>query len=233
MKQENTDRSATQGDACQSKNRQAAEAQQLREKSAFINQVTSFAEYMQKEFINDSDGDMGLIICAADRTCDKASDERTGACHIVLGGGYINTISLASMMQQEQMQDLFHKARILSSTDGSNGYMADELRRLRRRLNRDYAFLVLPIGYSLLLTVLTVFSSAFHLTTTIASVFLMAFLTMLIFSDIKDLRRKARRLADSIDGDRRERRHMFGAAMMGMLAQMAHRDRDDDDDDDE
>jgi len=226
MKQENLDRSATQGDACQSKNRQEQTAQQLREKSAFINQVTSFAEYMQKEFINDSDGDLGLIICAADHT----ADERTGACHIVLGGRAVNVASLASMMQQDEMQDLFRKARILSSTDGSNGYMADELRRLRSRLNRDYAFLVLPIGYSLLLAVLTVFSSAFHLTTTIASVFLMAFLTMLIVGDIKDLRRKTRRLADSIDGDRQERRNMLGAAMMGMFAQMAHHDRDNDDD---
>ena len=211
-------------------NRQEQTAQQLREKSAFINQVTSFAEYMQKEFINDSDGGMGLIICAADRTYDKASDERTGACHIVLGDGYVNTASLASMMQHEQMQDLFRKARILSSTDGSNGYMADELRRLRSRLNRNYAFLVLPIGYSILLAVLTALSPAFHLPVTIASVFLMAFLTMLIVSDIKDLRRKTSRLSDSIDSDRRERRHMLGAAMMGMLAQMAHRDRDDDDD---
>ena len=214
MKQQNTD------------NRQEQTAQQLREKSAFINQVTSFAEYMQKEFINDSDGDMGLIICAADHT----TDDRTGACHIVLGGRVVNVASLASMMQQDEMQDIFRKARILSSTDGSNGYMADELRRLRSRLNRDYAFLVLPIGYSLLLAVLTVFSSAFHLTTTIASVFLMAFLTMLIVGDIKDLRRKTRRLADSINEDRQERRNMLGAAMMGMFAQMVHRDRDDDDD---
>jgi hypothetical protein len=218
MKQDNTD------------NRQAAEAQQLREKSAFINQVASFTEYMQKEYINDSDGDMGLIICAADHTYDKDDDERTGACHIVLGGRAVNVASLASMMQQDEMQDLFRHARILSSTDGSNGYMADELRQLRRRLNRDYAFLVLPTGYSILLAVLTVFSSAFHLTTTIASVFLMAFLTMLIVRDIKDLRRKTRRLADSINEDRRERRNLLGAAMMGFLAQMAHRDRDDDDD---
>lgn len=230
MKQENLDRSATQGDACQSDNRQAETAQQLRKKSAFINQVTSFAEYMKKEFTDDSDGDMGLIICAADHTYGKASDERTGACHIVLGGRAVNVASLASMMQQDEMQDLFRKARILSSTDGSNGYMADELRRLRSRLNRDYAFLALPIGYSLLLAVLTAISPAFHLTTTIASVFLMFFLTMLIVSDIKDLRGKTRRLADSIDGDRRERRNMLGAAMMGMFAQMTHRDRDDDDD---
>ena len=139
MKQENLDRSATQGDACQSKNRQEQTAQQLREKSAFINQVTSFAEYMQKEFINDSDGDLGLIISATDHTYDKDDDGRTGACHVVLGGRAVNVASLASMMQQDEMQDLFRKARILSSTDGSNGYMADELRRLRRRLRWTYA----------------------------------------------------------------------------------------------
>ena len=216
MKQDNTD------------NRQAAEAQLLREKSAFINQVTSFAEYMQKEFTDDSDGDMGLIICAADHTYDKDNDEHTGACYVVLGGRAVNVASLASMMQQDEMQDLFRKARILSSTDGSNGYMVDEL---RRRLIRDYAFLVLPIGYSILLAVLTALSPDFHLPVTIASIFLMAFLTMLIVSDIKDLRRKTRRLADSINEDRQEHRNMLGAAMMGMLAQMAHRDRDDDDDD--
>jgi predicted PurR-regulated permease PerM len=67
------------------------------------------------------------------------------------------------------------------------------------------------------------------LTTTIASVFLMVFLTMLIVRDIKDLRRKTRRLADSIDEDRQERSNLLGAAMMGFLAQMTHRDRDDDD----
>lgn len=66
MKQENTN------------NRQEQTAQQLREKSAFINQVANFAEYMQKEFIDDSDGNMGLIICATDRTFDKTSDGRTG-----------------------------------------------------------------------------------------------------------------------------------------------------------
>ena len=217
MKQENT-----------GKNRQEQIAQQVREESAFINQVTSFAEYMQKEFIEPSDGDMGLIICAADRIYDKDNDKQTGACHVVLGGRAVNVASLASMMRQDEMQDLFRKARILSSTDGSNGYMTAELRRLRSRLNRDYAFLVLPIGYSILLAVLTAISPDFHLTTTIASVLLMVFLTMLIVRDIKDLRRKTRRLADSIDSDRQERSNMLGAAMMGMLAQMAHRDDDDD-----
>jgi hypothetical protein len=213
MKQDNTD------------NRQAAEAQQLREKSAFINQVSSFTEYMQKEFIDDSNGNKGLIICAADRTADG----QTGACHIMLGGRTVNVALLASMMQQGEMQDLFRKARILSSTDGSNGYMADELRRLRSRLNRDYAFLALPIGYSIMLAVLTALSPAFHLPVTIASVLLMVFLTMLFVRDIKDLRRKTRHLADSINEDHRERRNLLGAAMMGFLAQMTHRDRDDDD----
>ena len=229
MKQENTDRSATQGDACQSKNRQEQTAQQLREKSAFINQVTSFAEYMQKEFINDSDGDMGLIICAADHTYDKASDERTGACHIVLGGRVVNVASLASMMQQDEMQDLFRKARILSSTDGSNGYMADELRRLRRRLRWTYGAAAFCGLWTLALIALQfIFGGSW--TITVCSVLLMLATDANLAGQALDLRRKTRRLADSIDGDRRERRYMLGAVMMGMLAQMTHRDRDDDDD---
>ena len=217
MKQQNTD------------NRQEQTAQQLREKSAFINQVTSFAEYMQKEFIDDSDGDMGLIICAADHTYDKDNDERTGACHIVLGGRAVNVASLASMMQQDEMQDLFRKARILSRTDGSNGYMADELRRLRRRLRWTYA-----AGAFCALCTLAIISLQFIFggswMITVGTVILMLAAGVDIADQTLDLRRKTRRLADSIDEDRRERSNMLGAAMMGFLAQMAHRDRDDDDD---
>jgi len=226
MRQENTDRSATQGDACQSKNRQTAEAKKLREESAFINQVASFAEYMQKEYINDSDGDMGLIICAADRTC--GNDEQTGACHVVLGDRAINTTSLASMMQQEQMRDLFRKARILSSTDGGNGYMADELRRLRRRLRWTYAAGAFCALWTLVLIALPLIVGGSWMIT-ICSVLLMLATGANLAGQALDLRRKTRRLADSIDGDRQERRNMLCAAMMSFLAQMTHHDCDDDD----
>lgn len=217
MKQENTD------------NRQEQTAQQLREKSAFINQVMSFAEYMQKEFTDDSGGEMGLIICAIDRTYGKDDDKQAGACHIVLGGRSVNVVSLASMMQQEQMQDLVRKARILSSTDGSNDYMADELRRLRRRLHWTYGAAAFCGLWTLALIALQfIFGSSWMIT--VCSVLLMLATDANLAGLALDLRRKIRRLADSIDGDRQERRHMLGAAMMGMLAQMAHRDRDDDDD---
>lgn len=225
MKQENLDRSATQGDACQSKNRQDETTQELRKKSAFINQVTSFAEYMKKEFTDDSDGDMGLIICAADHT----ADERTDACHVVLGGRAVNVASLASMMQQDEMQDLFRKARILSSTDGSNGYMADELRRLRRRLRWTYGVAAFCGLWTLALIALQLIVGG-SWKITICSVLLMLATGANLANQALDLRCKTRRLADSIDGDRQERRNMLGAAMMGMLAQMAHRDRDDDED---
>ena len=214
MKQENT-----------GKNRQEQTAQQLREKSAFINQVASFAEYVQKEFINPSDGDIGLIICAADHT----ADEQTGACHVVLGGRAVNVASLASMMQQDEMQDLFRNARILSSTDGSNGYMTDELRRLRRRLRWTYAAGAFCALWTLAIIALH-FINGGSWTITVCSVLLMLSADANLAGQALDLRRKTRRLADSIDEDRQERRHMLGAAMMGMLGQMAHRDRDDDED---
>lgn len=218
MKQENTD------------NRQEQTAQQLREKSAFINQVTSFAEYMQKEFIEPSDGDMGLIICAADHTTyDKDNGKQTGACHIVLGGRAVTVASLASMMQQDEMQDLFRHARILSSTDGSNSYMADELRRLRRRLRWTYGAAAFCGLWTLTLIALQ-FIAGGSWTITVCSVLLMLATDANLAGQALDLRRRTRCLADSIDGDRQERRQMLGAAMMGMLSQMAYRDRDDDDD---
>lgn len=228
MKQENLDRSATQGDACQSKNRQDETTQELRKKSAFINQVTSFAEYMKKEFTDDSDGDMGLIICAIDRTCGKDDNKQPVACHIVLGGRAVNVASLASMMQQDEMQDIFRKARILSSTDGSNSYMTDELRRLRRRLRWTYAAGAFCALCTLALIALQ-FIVGGNWMIAVGTVILMLVTGANLAGQALDLRRKTRLLADSIDKDRQERRNMLGAAMMGMLAQMAHRDRDDDD----
>ena len=193
--------------------------------SEFIRQAQAFTNYMAKEYAEPADGDIAMLLIALDAT----DAEKTSHLHCTMGSRMRIAADIADMMRDKEWgRDLFRNARIMAG--GDDGATDELLRRNRRRLNRDYAFLVLPIGYSLLLAVLTVFSSAFHLTTTIASVFMMAFLTMLIVSDIKDLRHKTRRLADSIDSDRRERRNMLGAAMMGMLAQMAHRDRDDDDD---
>lgn len=133
------------------------------------------------------------------------------------------------MMQQDDMQDLFRKARILSSTDGSNGYMADELRRLRRRLRWTYGTAAFCGLWTLVLIALQfIFGGSW--TITVCSVFLMLVTDANLACQALDLRRKARRLADSIDSDRRERRNMLGAAMMSMLGKMAHRDRNDDDD---
>ena len=192
--------------------------------SEFIRQAKAFASYMAKEYAEPADGDIAMLLIALDAT----GAEKTAHLHCTMGNRMRIAADIADIMRDKEWgRDLFRNARIMAG--GDDGTTDELLRRNRRRLNCDYAFLVLPIGYSLLLAVLTALSPAFHLSVTIAIVFLMAFLTMLIVSDIKDLRRKTRRLADSIDSDRRERRHMLGAAMMGFLAQMAHRDRDDDD----
>ncbi len=215
MKQENTD------------DRQAQTAQQEIERcdSEFIRQAQAFVNYMSKEYAEPADGDIAMLLIALDAT----GAENTTHLHCTMGNRMRIAADIADRMHDKEWgRDLFRNARIMAG--GDEGATDEILRRNRRRLNRDYAFLALPIGYSLLLAVLTAISPAFHLSVTIASVFTMAFLTMLIVSDIKNLRRKIRRLADSIDGDRQERRQMLGAAMMGMLSQMAHRDRNDDDD---
>ena len=107
--------------------------------------------------------------------------------------------------------------------------MADELRRLRRRLRWTYGAAAFCGLWTLALIALQfIFGGSW--TVTVCSVLLMLVTDANLAGQALDLRRKTRRLADSIDGDRRERRHMLDVAMMGMLAQMVHRDRDDDDD---
>ncbi len=191
--------------------------------SEFIRQAQAFASYMAKEYAEPADGDIAMLLIALDAT----GAEKTSHLRCTMGSRMRIAADIADMMHDNKWgQDLFRKARIMAG--GDEGVTGELLRRNRRRLNRDYAFLALPIGYSILLTVLTALSPAFHLPTTIASVLLMAFLTMLIVRDILDRRRQIARIQAERHSEDKERAETAAKTFFDML-----RRRMNDDDDDE
>lgn len=63
-------------------NYDSCEAQQVRQQSEFLKRVHDFAEYMHKEYISESDGEMSLFISASDSTL---ADDKVGRMQCVMG----------------------------------------------------------------------------------------------------------------------------------------------------
>ena len=63
-------------------NYDSCEAQQVRQQSEFLKRVHDFAEYMHKEYIAESDGEMSLFISASDGTL---GDDKVGRMQCVMG----------------------------------------------------------------------------------------------------------------------------------------------------
>lgn len=188
--------------------------------SEFIRRAQAFANYMAKEYAEPADGDIAMLLLALDAT----GAEKTAHLRCTMGNRMRIAADIADIMRDKEWRDLFRNARIMAG--GDDGATDELLRRNRRRLNRDYAFLVLPIGYSLLLAVLTVLSPAFHLSTTIASVFLMAFLTMLIVRDILDRRRQIARIRADRHSEDKERAEAAAKTFFDMLRRRMNDDDD-------
>lgn len=189
--------------------------------SEFIRQAQAFANYMAKEYAEPADGDIAMLLIALDAT----GAEHTAHLHCTMGNRMRIAADIADIMRDKEWgRDLFRNARIMAG--GDDGATDELLRRNRRRLNCDYAFLVLPIGYSLLLAVLTVLSPAFHLSTTIASVFLMAFLTMLIVRDILDRHRQIARILAERHSEGKERAEAAAKTFFDMLRRRMNDDDD-------
>lgn len=213
MKQDNT------------KNRQAAEAQQLREKSAFINQVASFAEYMKKEYIEPSDGERSLIISAGDATTDNDCVLRT---QCLMGQHVQVSAGLASMMSNANWQPVFRLARRMADDYDDLDDRRSKLRRDRRRL-----LTVIAIGtlWAVWLVTQLIINIVMHRSVLIdiTCLLLMAAVAANLYPQWRDMQRERCRLR----ADEADHRH---ARIDRELAQVMHRffskftrERDDDD----
>lgn len=184
MKQDNT------------KNRQSAEAQDVRERSEFLKRVTDFAEYMWKEYIEPSGGERSLIICAGDATTDDDDVLRT---QCLMGKHVQVSAGLASMMSNADYQPVFRLARRMADDYDDLDDRRSKLRRDRRLLLTVIAFCTL---WAAVLVTLLIIHIMMHrsVLTDITSLLLMAVLALNLYPRWRDMQRERRRLrADEAD----------------------------------
>ena len=172
-------------------NLNSREAQEVRQRSEFLKRVTDFAQFMQKEYIEPSDGEMSLFISAGDATLN---DKERGGMECVMGQHAQIAVGLASMMSDEKWQPVFQLARRMADDYTDLDDRRAELRRRRRRLITAIAVSTL---WTLVLAALLVLSIVMHRSplVTITSILLMAVVALDLYPQWKALQRDRRRLS--------------------------------------
>lgn len=199
---------------------QTADAKEAKQLSEYIKMVTDFAQYVQKEYIDDSDGEMSLMICASDRTI---SGSKTAAAHIILGGRYALTTGLASMMKDERIKYLMSSARVLAAEMGD---INERIKERKSRLRKFYYQSALCGVWTLVLIVLYV-SGMTNLITTISNLLLMALCGFLNYREIKECRRRIEVLKREEEQDKKEQALFGFQSFMEMLKRHAQQNDDD------
>ena len=201
-----------------------AEAQELKGRSEFIKRVTDFAQYMQQEYVEGSDGERAMLICAADAT---VGDGRSGHLHLVMGGKATMTASLASMMSQEEMQEVFRVARIVA---GAADDLRSDMKPLRRRLRTLYGMAAVAGLWTLCIVGFQVVGIA-NWITTVSNLLLMAYVGFVLYREIREHRRKLQRIGREQQRETQQRKEMAALAFAEMLKRIAASADDDDEDD--
>lgn len=197
------------------------EAQEVRQQSEFLRRVHDFAEYMQKEYIAGSDGEMSLLINASDGTL---GDDKVGRMQCVMGRDALVITGLASWLEDGGHREMFRVARRMADDYDDIPQRRKELHRQRRVL---YTLMTVLALWACAIILLQVFGVA-NWITTVSNLLLMTFIGLQLWSFRTDLRRKlARFREDESDHQRNMIERGIGEAMQRFFSKF-HREQDDD-----
>jgi hypothetical protein len=199
----------------------SCEAQQVRQQSEFLKRVHDFAQYMHKEYIVESDGEMSLFISANDGTL---GDDKVGRMQCVMGREALVVIGLASFMEEGDNRELFRAARQIADDYDDLPERRKELRRQRMVL---YTLMSLSALWACAIILLQVFGIA-NWITTVSNLLLMAFIGLQLWTFRADLKRKlARFREDESDHRRNMIERGIGEAMQRFFNKFHHEQDDD------
>ena len=184
--------------------------QDLFRRSEFLKQVTSFAQFMNKEHIEPSGSERTLLVCASDGTI---GDGKLGAMNILLGSEQSNIIALSKMMANNKMSHIFRRAWVMARMHDE---MIGELPTMRRRLRTLYAITAGIFLWALLLILMAVVGFCGWITT-VSCLMLMGYLTLLTVRDIRDKRRRIEAVRNQERRDHDDRLSLMGEAFMHAL----------------
>jgi len=201
-------------------NYDSCEAQKVRQQSEFLKRVYDFAEYMQKEYIAESDGEMSLLISANDGTLGS----KVGRMQCVMGREALVVTGLASFMEEGDYRELFRAARRMADDYDDLPERRKDLQRQRRVL---YTLMTVSALWACAIILLQVFGVA-NWITTVSNLLLTTFIGLQLWSFRADLRRKlARFREDESDHQRNMIERGIGEAMQRFFSKF-RREQDDD-----
>ena len=204
-------------------NYDSCEAQQVRQQSEFLKRVHDFAEYMHKEYIAESDGEMSLFISANDSTL---ADDKVGRMQCVMGSEALVVTGLASLMVDGDSRELFRAARRMADDYDDLPQRRKELRRQRRVL---YVLSGATVLWACVIILLRVFGIVDWINTITNSI-LTAFVGLHLWSFGIDLRHKLARLRE----DESDHAHYVADRKLEeIMRQFINKFRREQDDDDE
>lgn len=195
-------------------------ADRLRSTSEYIKAAESFAKYAHKEWIEDYSDDRALLMCCIDHTVPDG----TGMMGIATGDKDLITAAVMAMMQDDNLGEVFHKARVAIETTGD---IDENIRSTRRRLRTFYILAVVATLWTLFIVGLKVWDVSDWIST-ISNLLLMAFIGLQIYHDIVTRRHMLKRLMSAARRDHEER---LERKLQSLLGSMMKRMEDDDEDD--
>lgn len=201
-------------------NYDSCEAREVRQQSEFLRRVHDFAEYMQKEYIAESDGEMALFINANDSTLGN----KVGRLQCVMGSKALLVTGLAAWMTEHDSRDLYRAARRMADDYDDLPQRRKELRRQRRVL---YTLMAITALWTCCIILFQVFEID-NWITTVSNLLLTTFIGLQLWSLRADLKRKLARFhADESDHRRNMIERGIGEAMQRFFSKF-QREQDDD-----
>lgn len=200
----------------------SCEAREVRRQSEFLKRVHDFAEYMHKEYISESNGEMSLFISANDGTL---GDDKVGRIQCVMGSETLVITGLASFMEEGDHRELFRAACRMADDYADLPERRKELRRQRRVL---YALMTISVLWTCGIVLLQVFGIGSWITT-ISNLLLMVFVGLQLWSFRVDLHHKTARLREDESDHRRNMIERGVRESMQRFFSKFHREQEDDD----
>ena len=202
-------------------NYDSCEAQEVRQQSEFLKRVSDFAEFMHKEYINESDGEMSLFISAGDSTL---GENGVGRVQCVMGQQWMVAAGLASWLKDGDHREIFRAARRMADDYTDLPERRKELNRQRRVL---YTMMIVSALWVCAIILFQVFGIV-NWITTVSNLLLMTYAGLQLWSFRAELRHKLARLReDESDHLRNMIERGVGEAMQRFFSKF-HREQDDD-----
>jgi hypothetical protein len=193
-------------------------AERLRRTSEYIKAAENFARYAHKEWVEEDADERAMLMCCVDRT----TPDGTGLMTIATGDKDLITAAVMQMMEDENLGEVFRKARVVSETAGD---MSENIRSTRRRLRTFYGLAVLSVFWTVCIVAFQIAGVA-NWITTVSNLLLMAFVGLQVGHDIVERRRMLNRLTSAQRRDREERMEHHARAFFDALRKHMEQDGD-------